>query len=435
MVRFHGTVLKHSFIRKVHLQNTMVTSSLEHPRAQVALKPGRDRSLLNRHPWVFSGAIMRVEGDPQGGDIVAIYDATGHLLGRGFYNPHSQIRLRMLTFGPEAVTEELFAARLTAAAALRSRFLDPELTAMRLVHAEGDGLPGLVVDRYGSVLVVQLHTLGMSCLRSLIVDLLCRIFTPTAIVERSPALKEEGVTASSCVLWGSIPPSASDIESGGGDRPARLEVVEHGVRTWVDVLGGQKTGLFLDQRDNRRRIAELAAATKGARLLNCFSYTGGFSLHAARQGAMTTSVEVSAPAQSLARENFVLNGIDPIGHRFETADVFDWLRQCTEHYDLVVLDPPAFVKHRTHLDQGARAYKDINRLGLRLLEPGGLLLTCSCSGHLNWDLFQKILYAAAREADRSVQVLARYSQPLDHPFSLYHPEGEYLKTFLLRVVK
>ncbi|CAK0758755.1 Ribosomal RNA large subunit methyltransferase I [Gammaproteobacteria bacterium] len=415
----------------------MSTLPLDQLHARVVLKSGRERSLLNRHPWVFSGAVMKVEGDPQAGGIVAIHDATGHLLGRGFYNPHSQIRLRLLTFGSEPVNADLLAARLTAAAALRSRFLGSEVTALRLVHAEGDGLPGLVVDRYGSVLVVQLHTLGMTRLRPLIVDLLCRIFTPTAIVERSPALKEEGVTASSSVLWGNISPHYSvaeiTIESKGADRPKRLEVVEHGVCTWVDVLGGQKTGLFLDQRDNRRRVAELAAASRGARLLNCFSYTGGFSLHAARQGAITTSVEVSATAQSLAKENFVLNGMDPADHRFETADAFDWLRRCTDRYDLVVLDPPAFVKHRTHLEQGSRAYKDINRLGLRLLEPGGLLLTCSCSAHVDWDLFQKILYAAAREADQSVQVLARYSQPLDHPFNLYHPEGEYLKTFLLRV--
>ncbi|CAK0779712.1 23S rRNA (cytosine1962-C5)-methyltransferase [Gammaproteobacteria bacterium] len=278
--------------------------------------------------------------------------------------------------------------------------------------------------------MVQLHTLGMTRLRAQVVDLLRRIFTPSAIIERSPALKEEGVSAFSGVLWD------SGREQGRGeDKSARLEVAEYGVHSWVDVLGGQKTGLFLDQRDNRRRVAELVAAGKDTRLLNCFSYTGGFSLHAARQGAITTSVEVSVPAQAMARENFILNGLDPAGHHFETADVFDWLRRCSERYDLIVMDPPAFVKHRTHIEQGTRAYKDINRLGLRLLEPGGLLLTCSCSAHVDWELFQKVLYAAAREADRLVQVLARYGQPLDHPFSLYHPEGEYLKTFLLRVVE
>ncbi|CAK0761848.1 Ribosomal RNA large subunit methyltransferase I [Gammaproteobacteria bacterium] len=408
----------------------MTRSSFSHPHARAILKPGRERSLLNRHPWVFSGAINQIEGDPQPGDIVAIHDATGQMLGSGFYNPHSQIRLRLLTFSTEAITEIFFTDRLKTAAELRARFLSSKVTAARLVHGEGDGLPGLIIDRYGSVLVAQFHTLGMTNLRSRIVDLLRRIFTPIAIVERSPALKEEGVTASSGILWGKIPHSSWADSSGN---PGWLEVVEHGVRSWVDVLGGQKTGMFLDQRDNRRRVAKLAAATNDMRLLNCFSYTGGFSLHAARQGAMTTSVEISAPAQDVARKNFLLNDLSPVRHRFETADVFDWLRGCNERYDLVVLDPPAFVKHRSHLEQGARAYKDINRLALGLVEPGGLLMTCSCSSHVDWSMFQKILYGAAREADRPIQVISRHGQPLDHPFSLYHPEGEYLKTFLLRV--
>ena len=400
-------------------------TSLVASRASVVLKPGRDRSVLNRHPWVFSGAILRVEGDPQAGDIIAVQHADGPTMGYGFYNPHSQIRLRLLHFGAEpctdSVVEALLETRLMAAIALRARLVDAGTSAVRLVHAEGDGLPGLVVDRYGSVLVVQFHTLGMTRLRPRITELLRRILDPVAIVERSPAMKEEGMSASSGVLWGNV--------------PARLAIVEHGVHSWVNVLEGQKTGLFLDQRDNRRRVGEWVAAYGGGRLLNCFSYTGGFSLHAALQGAVTTSVVTSAAAQALAQENFLLNGLRPADHRFETADVFEWLRQCHEQYDWVVLDPPAFVKHRTHLDKGARAYKDVNRLGLRLLQAGGLLLTCSCSAHVDWDLFQKILYAAAREAERSVQVLARYSQPLDHPFSLYHPEGEYLKTFLLRVAE
>ncbi len=392
---------------------------LSSPHAHAILKPGRERSVQNRHPWVFSGAIQSVLGKPQAGDIIALQDAEGQTIGTAFYNPHSQIRLRLLTFGPEPIPPDFLEARLRTAAALRSHLLSRGTTAVRLVHAEGDGLPGLVVDQYDSVLVVQFHTLGMTRLRGRIVELLQQLFNPTAIVERSPAMKEEGVSASSGVLSGQV--------------PAHLVIVEHGVRSSVNVVEGQKTGLFLDQRDNRRRIASLVAASGGGQLLNCFSYTGGFSLHAALQGATTTSIETSVSAQALAQENFVLNGLDPAIHRFETADVFDWLHRCHERYDIVVLDPPAFVKHRTHLDKGARAYKDINRLGLRLLNVGGLLLTCSCSGHVDWTLFQQILYAAAREAGRTVQVIGRYGQPSDHPFSLYHPEGEYLKTFLLRV--
>lgn len=413
----------------------MTHSSFGHPHARVILKPDRERSVLNRHPWVFSGAVALLEGDLQAGDIVAVHTATGQLLGRGFYNPHSQIRLRLLTFGTEAITKDFFVGRLRKASALRGRFLNPEeVTAMRLVHAEGDGLPGLVLDRYDTVLVVQLHTLGMARLRSHLVDWLRELFNPLAIIERSPACKEEGVSATSAILWGNIPVLVHTTGRAGSEAlPPRLAVVEHGVRSWVDVFSGQKTGLFLDQRDNRRLISELAAANQGARLLNCFSYTGGFSLHAARQGAVTTSVEVSVSAQNLARENFALNDLNPERHRFETADVFDWLRLGDERYDLVVLDPPAFVKHRPNLEQGARAYKDINRLALRRLEPGGLLLTCSCSAHVDWVMFQKILYGAAREVDRPLRVLARYGQSPDHPFSIFHPEGEYLKTFLLQV--
>ncbi len=399
---------------------------------RVILGPGRDRSVLNRHPWVFSGAVARVEGDPQAGEIVPLQNAEGRVMGFGFYNPRSQIRLRLLAFGPDPipVIGDFLDARLKAAVALRTGFFDAQSTAVRWVHGEGDGLPGLVVDRYGPILVVQFHTVGMARLRSLIVDSLRRLCDPVAIVERSPASKEEGLGAVSGVLWGTF--------------SGRVEILEQGVRHWVDVIEGQKTGLFLDQRDNRQRVAQWVARGmtqgtarhgRGAQLLNCFSYTGGFSLSAALQGAITTSVDTSVAAQTLAQDNFALNGLHTADHRFETADAFDWLHQCRERYHFVVLDPPAFVKHRPSLDKGARAYKDINRLGLRLLEAGGLLLTCSCSAHVNWDLFQKILYAAAREAERSVQVLGRYSQPIDHPFSLYHPEGEYLKTFLLRVVE
>lgn len=400
--------------------------------AQIILKPSRDHSILNRHPWIFSGAIMQVNGSPQAGEIVTIHDTNRQILGHGFYNPHSQIRVRMLNFSHEQITEQFFIDRITAAAALRTHLLSSEINAIRLVNGEGDGLPGLVVDRYGSALVMQLHSLGMTRLRPKLINWLKSIFSPiTVIIEHSPESKEEGISSVLEVIWGKIPFSTTMPFD---DNHAFLEIMEHGVRSWVDVLSGQKTGMFLDQRENRQRIGQFSAmAHKGAQLLNCFSYTGGFSLHAALHGLITTSVEISAPAQDLARKNFILNNLDPKLHRFETADVLDWLRNCDEHYDLVVLDPPAFVKHRPHLERGARAYKDINRLALRLLKKHGLLMTCSCSSHVDWSLFQKILYSAAREANRHVQILARYSQPTDHPFDIFHPEGEYLKTFVLRV--
>lgn len=394
-------------------------TTLENTLARVVLKKGREKSIQGRHPWLFSGGIAEVTGAPAAGDIVPLYSADGELLAKGFYNPQSQIALRLLSFDATPIDANFLRARLETALRLRRKLIH-HTDGLRLVHAEADGLPGLVVDAYADLLSVQISSLGMSRLRPVLGELLQDLRSPRLIVERSDsgALKEEGMQAFSGVLRGEGEP--------------RTVISEHGVRFEVDVLRGQKTGFFLDQRDSRRLIGRLAA---NQRLLNCFSYTGGFSLHAAVAGAITTSVEISGPAQEQARTNFRLNGLNPDEHRFEQADVFDHLRAMeTGAYDTIILDPPAFAKQSKHLKQACRAYQDINRLAMRKSKPDGLLLTCSCSHYLDWDLFQKVVYAAAAESGRQVQILQRLGQPADHPVSLFHPEGEYLKAFLLRVV-
>lgn len=391
---------------------------MENLQARVRLKPGREKSIQGRHPWVFSGAIETVEGEATPGDLLKVVSHKGEFLAQGFYNPHSQIALRLLSFRKETLDADFFRQRLCQAIDFRTKMAIPS-TALRLVHGDADGLPGLVLDAYGPYLVLQISSLGMNRIKPQLLEILQELLSPEGIVERSESagLKEEGLESNKVVLSGPAEPHTI--------------IEENGARFAIDLLGGQKTGFFIDQRDNRKAVA---AWTAGKRLLNCFSYTGGFSVLAALAGAQTTSVEISEPAQALARENFKLNGLDPEQHQFITANVFDYLRQLEPSYEMIVLDPPAFVKNKNHLKQACRAYQDINRIAMRQSLPDGLLLTCSCSHYLDWDLFQKILFSAATESGRQVQILQRLGQPLDHPVSLFHPEGEYLKAFLLRVI-
>lgn len=395
---------------------------IENGEGRVILKKKREKSVRNRHPWVFSGAIDRVEGRVSPGDMVALYTAAGDFVAKGFFNPHSQIRMRLLTFAPEPLDVGFFDRKIEQAAALRQPFFDENTNAWRLIHSEGDSLPGLVVDRYADTLVVQFNTLGMHRLREALTGLLQRRLTPVHILDRSDpqALRNEGLAAApvSLLAEDAIPPV--------------VEILENGHRFKVDVLGGQKTGFFLDQRDNRRLAGRLC---RGGAVLNCFAYTGGFSVYAAAAGAQCTSVEVSNPALTLARENFSLNGLDTAAHEFICANVFEYLRAVPEdHFEMIILDPPAFVKHKAHLNKGARGYKDINRLAISKVRSGGYVLSCSCSAFVDWDLFRKIVYSAAQESGRQVQIIAQPAQPPDHPINIFHPEGEYLKTLLLRVL-
>ena len=394
---------------------------LENTSATVVLKKGRAKSIKNYHPWVYSGAIDRVEGDYQPGDIVRVVSYDGNFQAKGFINPKSQLFVRVLTFTDEPIDATFFEQRLHAALKQRQRLLPARTNAFRVVNSDADRLSGLIVDYYNGIVVLQINSLGMDRLRDVVVAAVRRILEPSGILERSesPSRKDEGLASRKEVVWGTV--------------PERHVIEENGVQFWVDLQEGQKTGFFLDQRENRQRIGQLASRHK--RLLNLFSYSGGFSVYAALAGIPTISVDISEPALALARENFKLNGLDPNRHQFVVANVFDFLRQTEERYDFAVLDPPAFIKKKRHVAQGTRGYKDINLSTLKKMEPGGVLLSCSCSHYLDWSLFQKVLFAAAQDAERQVQIIGRFGQPHDHPVSIFHPEGEYLKAFLLQVLE
>ncbi len=388
------------------------------------LKPGRERSLLRRHPWVFSGAVARLEGSPASGDSVRLHAADGRFLAWAAYSPHSQIRARVWSFEEsESPGLAFFRRRIERALALRRALVAQETgNALRLVHGEADGLPGLVVDRYGDTLVVQVLSAGAERWRDTLVDVLGELTGCARIYERSDAevRKLEGLPERTGALRGDAP-------------AAPIEIVEHGLRYAVDVVGGQKTGFYLDQRDNRRRIRELAA---GREVLNCFCYTGGFSLAALAGGASSVaSVDSSGAAIELGRRNAQANGLADSRAEWREADVFGYLREVRAQgrgFDLVVLDPPKFAPTEKHAPAAARAYKDVNLNALKLLRTGGLLATFSCSGGVSADLFQKIVAGAAADAGVSATILERFHAAPDHPVLLEFPEGEYLKGLLLR---
>ncbi len=391
----------------------------ENKSARIYLKKGRLRSLQNYHPWVYSGAIDRIEGQFQEGDIVSVFSSDRKFQAKGFINSKSQIRIRILSFENIPITTDFFVDRLKQAYGFRQKKIARYTTAYRIVHGEGDFLPGLVVDKYGDAIVVQIFSMGMSRLRYHLINWIAEIIQPQIIIERSESrvLVEEGMQPYKEILLGKL------------ENNKMIE--ENGIKYIVDIWNGQKTGFYLDQRDNRRRIGNLAA---GKTLLNCFSYSGGFSLAAARNGAKTCSVDISEEANKLSEQNFRLNHLNTSEHQFIKANVFEFLKNMPVIFDFIVLDPPAFVKKKSHLSQGSRAYKEINRLAIQQIKPNGLILTCSCSSHIDWSLFQKIIYSAAKDNKREVQVIGKYGQPLDHPISIFHPESEYLKSLLLHVL-
>ncbi len=389
------------------------------------LKPGRERSVLRHHPWVFSGAVARIEGQPTDGDVVEVRDAAGAWLGRGYLNRRSQIVVRLLTWDPEERVDGTFWHRRLerAVAARKGLERDPTTTACRLVHAESDGLPGLVVDRYGDYLAVQFLTLGVELRRQAILDSLVQLLTPRGIFERSDVevREKEG-----------LPPQTGHLR--GEQPPDRLEVREGGHRFLVDIRSGQKTGFYLDQRENRGRLPPFCA---GAEVLDGFAYTGAFGVYAASGGAArVTFVESSGPALAMARQNMALNGHRPEAHEFVEGNMFQTLRQFEaegRRFDVVVLDPPKFAPSAQDVQRAARAYKDVNLLAFRLLRPGGVLFSTSCSGAVSADLFQKILFGAAVDAGREAQIIGYLHQGADHPVALTFPEGAYLKGLICRV--
>ncbi|RLB07460.1 MAG: hypothetical protein DRG50_02820 [Deltaproteobacteria bacterium] len=388
---------------------------------KVYLKSGREVVPSRGHPWVFSGAIERVEAEVDVGGIVDLFSHGGEFLGRGYFNPRSQIAVRLLARSPVEIDRAFFLDRIRRALSLRQSFLPPNTNACRLIHSEGDLLPGLIVDRYGDYLALQILTAGMERFRGMIIAILQDLLSPKGMYDRSdPGVRaEEG-----------LPDSTGPI--GNANFPDEIEIWENGVRFLVDVKRGQKTGFYLDQRDSRSLIRAVA---KGKKVLNCFSYTGGFSVCASLGGAIeVTSVEASEDALELSEKNLALNGIPLAEHRLVKGDVFHFLRKDRGEYDLIILDPPAFAKRKGMVPGAIRGYKDINLYAMKRLRQGGLILTCSCSQHIDYNFFQRILSYAAADAQRQIQILGHWGAPPDHPVALQHPEGEYLKVFLLRVV-
>ena len=389
--------------------------------AAYVLKPGREKSLTHRHPWIFSGAIGRIEGDVGPGDTVDVRTDDGQWIARAAASPASQIRGRAWTFDPNEDVDAAFLARRIAASIARRAPRTGDEQAARLIHGESDGLPGVIVDRYAGVVVVQILSAGAEAWREIIFDALVAETKCVAVFERSDAEVRslEGLPTRVGLVRGALPDETI--------------IVEHGLRFRIDVANGQKTGFYLDQRDNRRLISSIAS---GRDALDCFTYTGGFALSLARGGAKSVSaIDSSADALAAAAGNAALNGLD--GRiEFVEDDVFKHLRLLRDkarHYDLIVLDPPKLAPTVQHVERAARAYKDINLLAFKLLNPGGLLATFSCSGGVGIELFQKIVAGAAVDARVDARIVSRLGPSSDHPVLLSFPEGDYLKGLLVSV--
>ncbi len=439
-------------------QNTHGVAQIGEASAQPAifLRVGREKSLLRRHPWIFSGAVERVDGAPVSGDTLVVRNAHGEFLAWAAYNASSQITARVWSWGEaDVINAEFFRSRITNVLAARDGLnLARNSNGMRLIHAESDGLPGLIVDQYGDMLVMQIGSAGAERWRDTIADILQELCNPVCIYERSDSDSRalEGLELRNGVLRGTLPDN--------------VEVIENGLRFLVDVAAGQKTGFYLDQRDNRA-LTETLARDKD--VLNCFCYTGGFSLYALRGGAKSVlSIDASGDALRIAAENLTRNGLDAAAStrcceasgageaaphsllrkeftptsknagraEWLEADVFQALRTLRDQgrkFDLIILDPPKFAPTAAFAEKAARGYKDINLLAFKLLRPGGLLCTYSCSGGISEDLFQKIVAGAALDAGVDAQIVHHLHASADHPVLLSFPEGAYLKGLVLRV--
>jgi 23S rRNA (cytosine1962-C5)-methyltransferase len=402
-------------------------------RCVVTLKKGREKPILTGHPWIFSGAVQSIRGYNKAGELCSVFDSRGRFLATGYVNTSSQITVRLLAAGAAAegvtIDGDFIRASLERALKLResllgSSFVRSHTSAFRLVNAEGDFLPGLIADRYGEGLVMQLLTAGMQRLKGLLVESLRTLLCPGFIYQKidTHMAEAEGLDAAAAgtgtCLYGTL--------------SSPVEIEEAGARFRVDVEGGQKTGFYLDQRANRGILREISAGTT---LLNCFSYTGAFAVQALLGGALETqNVDLSEKALEQATRHAVLNGIDPGRFGTTKADVFEFLRRDESRYDIVVLDPPKFAASKSELPRALRGYKDINLYALKRVRAGGFLMTFSCSGLVSEDLFQKVVFGAAVDAGRSVQILRRLHADVDHPVNLAHREGQYLKGLLLRVI-
>ena len=388
---------------------------------KIYLKPGRERPVLNGHPWIFSGAIEEVHDATDEVGVADVFDCKKNWLARGLYNSKSQIRVRLLTWENETINRDFFAHRLRRSLRLRHEVLSDSTDAYRIVNAEGDLLPGLIVDRYHGFLVCQFLASGMALFKNDIVDILTAIDSIEGIFERSVGRggDEEGLEPSIGVLSGEAPPE-------------QISIVENGFKFLVDVRRGQKTGFFLDQRDNR---AFLSTVTRDQVVLDCFSFTGAFSIYALGGGAKEViTLDSSKPALELAEQNLQLNGFGEAAGELLKGDAFAYLKEIDKKFDVIVLDPPSLAHKRSDVAAATGGYKFLNLHALKHLNPGGLLLTFSCSQHLSTDLFQKVVFGAAVDARRKVSIVKRLGPPIDHPISLHHPEGDYLKGLALRVL-
>ncbi|AUL95465.1 class I SAM-dependent methyltransferase [Vibrio vulnificus] len=395
--------------------------------AAIYLVKGREKSVVRRHPWIFSRGIDRVEGNPQLGETVDVFGHDGKWLAKAAYSPESQIRARVWSFEKQDINKAFFVKRIQDAQLLREDVIERDgLTGYRLIAAESDGMPGVTIDRYQNFFVCQLLSAGAEHQKQNIVDALIEVFPDCNVYERSDVSvrKKEGLQETTGVLHGEMPPKSVVIE-------------ENGVKISVDIVGGHKTGFYLDQRDSRQQAMKYV---KDKEVLNCFSYTGGFGLYALKGGAKRViNADVSQPALDTAKFNSELNEFDISKKRavFLNADVFKLLREYRDQgtkFDVVIMDPPKFAESKAQLNGACRGYKDINMLAMQILNPGGTLLTYSCSGLMDQVLFQKIIADAAVDAGRSVKFVERFEQAADHPTDTAYPEGFYLKGFACKVL-
>lgn len=388
----------------------------------LTLKPDREKSVLNFHPWIFTGAVKHLASEAQHGDIIAVQTHQKKVLGYGFYDAQSQIVCRMFEISPqpEAPQASYWAKKLAEAYHIRQKLVaSPQTTTYRLLHAEGDFLSGVIIDVYDKVAVMQLLIKGTEKIASLLVDALKALgFEYIYLKNKEITQRLEGVEQTNG--WLTTPYTAP------------LIVLENGLKFEIDVEKGQKTGFFIDQRDNRELLRHYA---KDKKVLNTFSYTGGFSVYAlAGQASEVVSVDISKDAIALCEKTVALNFGHEAPHKAIAEDCFDFLKHTTpEEFDIIVLDPPAFAKHKRAVANASRGYMSLNELGFRRVKKGGLVFTFSCSGNIDRDLFRKIVFTAASESGRKVRIIHQLTQPTDHPINIYHPEGEYLKGLVLQV--
>jgi 23S rRNA (cytosine1962-C5)-methyltransferase len=394
--------------------------------SEVRLKKGKEKAVRQLHPWIFSGAIEHIKGKPENGDIVDVRDHSGEFLAKGFYNDQSRVAVRLLEWNKEVtIDESWWRMRIQRAVSARKDLLESaETNTCRLIFSEADFLPGLIVDRYADYLSVQILTSGIEKVKGIIVDELVGLLNVKGVFDRSDASARahDGMDASFGILYGEEPPQF-------------VEVIENGLKYHINIAEGQKSGFFCDQRENRRIVAQYA---EGKRVLDCFSYSGGFTLNALKNGANEViSVDSSALAVDTLRQNIVLNGFAEERQIAVQSDVNKYLRILREEdqkFDVIVLDPPKYAPSRSSLDKASRAYKDLNRMAMGLLNSGGLLATFSCSGAVDISHFKQILAWAALDAGKEIQYIYQFCQPEDHPVRSSFPEGEYLKGLFCRIV-